>query len=184
MERPLRYAELRCRTNFSFLTGASHPDELVARAAELGYAALAITDVNSLAGVVRAHAAANAKGIKLLIGAEITPDDAPAVLLYAPNIQAYGRLSRLITRGRRSAAKGDCQLHFMDVAEHAEGLLAAVVLPGVDVPESLQQLLRYREVFQDRCHLAVSLHWSAEDDRELDQFVALARRTRIPLVAT
>src|SRR5438477_2130537 len=130
MQRSPRYAELRCRTNFSFLTGASHPDELVARAAELGYAALAVTDVNSLAGVVRAHAAAKVKGIKLLIGAEITPDDAPAVLLYAPDIQAYGRLSRLITRGRRSAAKGECQLHFADVAEHAEGLFAAVILPG------------------------------------------------------
>src|SRR5438552_19023674 len=127
MERPLRYAELRCRTNFSFLTGASHADELVARAAELEYAALAVTDVNSLAGVVRAHVAAKAKGVKLLIGAEITPDDAPAVLLYAPDIQAYGRLSRLITHGRRSAVKGECLLHFDDVAAHAEGLLAAVI---------------------------------------------------------
>src|SRR6266567_4011501 len=118
------YAELRCKTNFSFLTGASHADELVARAAELGYAALAVTDLNTLAGVVRAHAAARAIGLKLIIGAEITPEDAPAVLLYAPDIRAYGRLSRLITRGRRAAAKGECQLHFADVAEHAEGLLA------------------------------------------------------------
>src|SRR5271167_4351095 len=78
-----RYAELRCKTNYSFLRGASHPDELVARAAELGYAALAITDRNSLAGVVRAHAAAKPLGLKLVIGAEITPDDAPPVLLYA-----------------------------------------------------------------------------------------------------
>src|SRR5438445_12556350 len=101
MERSFRYAELRCKTNFSFLTGASHPDELVARAAGLAYAALAVTDVNSLAGVVRAHVAAKEKGLKLLIGAEITPADAPAVLLYAPDIAVYGRLSRLITRGPR-----------------------------------------------------------------------------------
>src|SRR6266849_2037824 len=93
-----RYAELHCRTNFSFLEGASHPDELVARAAELGYAALAITDHNSLAGVVRAHVATKAANFKLLIGAEITPEDAPVVLLYAPDLAAYGRLSRLITR--------------------------------------------------------------------------------------
>src|SRR6478752_5727264 len=77
------YAELHCRTNFSFLEGASHPDELVKRAAELGYAALAITDRNSLAGVVRAHVAARETGLKLLIGAEITPVDGPAVLLWA-----------------------------------------------------------------------------------------------------
>src|SRR4249919_1771369 len=74
------YVELHCRTNFSFLEGASHPDELVQRAVELGYAALAITDRNSLAGVVRAYAAAKDLGLKLLIGAEITPMDAlPAV---------------------------------------------------------------------------------------------------------
>src|SRR5436309_52284 len=133
MKRSFRYAELRCKTNFSFLIGAAHPDELVARAAELGYAALAVTDINSLAGVVRAHVAAKEKGVKLIIGAEIIPADAPAVLLYAPDIQAYGKLSRLITRGRRSAAKGECLLHFADVAEHAAGLLAAVILPAVAV---------------------------------------------------
>jgi error-prone DNA polymerase len=126
--RARKYAELQCRTNFSFLEGASHGDELVNRAAELGYTALAITDRNTLAGVVRAHVAAQAVGLKLLIGAEITPEDAPPVLLYTPDITAYGRLSRLITRGRRAAEKGECRLSLADVAEHAEGLLAAVVL--------------------------------------------------------
>src|SRR4029077_7887582 len=77
------YAELHCKTNFSFLEGASHPDELVCRAAELGYAALAITDRNSLAGVVRPHAAAKEMRLKLLIGAEVTPFDAPTVVLLA-----------------------------------------------------------------------------------------------------
>src|SRR5215212_5776113 len=107
VEEP-RYAELHCKTNFSFLEGASHPDELAARAAELGYAALAITDRNSLAGVVRAHVAAKQVELKLLIGAEITPRDAPVVVLWATDRQAYGRLSRLITRGRREAPKGEC----------------------------------------------------------------------------
>src|SRR5712692_8875111 len=82
------YAELHCKTNFSFLEGASHADELVKRAAELGYAALAVTDRNSLAGVVHAHAAAKSAGLKLLIGAEITPEDAPPVLLYAADRNA------------------------------------------------------------------------------------------------
>ena len=72
-----RYAELACKTNFSFLQGASHAEELVTRAAELGEYALAVTDHNSLAGVVRAHAAAKSVGLKLVIGAEITPEDAP-----------------------------------------------------------------------------------------------------------
>jgi error-prone DNA polymerase len=121
------YAELHCKTNFSFLEGASHADELVRRAAELGYAALAITDRNSLAGVVRAHGAAKDVGLKLLIGAEITPDDAPPVVLLATDRDAYGRLARLITRGRRRAEKGACRLSFDDVAEHAAGLIAGVV---------------------------------------------------------
>ena len=124
----MAYAELHCKTNFSFLEGASHPDELVVRAAELGYHALAITDRNSLAGVVRAHVAAKDRRLKLLIGAEVTPDDAAAVVLWVTDRSAYGRLCRLFTRGRMRAPKGECQLHFADIAEHAEGLLAGVLL--------------------------------------------------------
>ena len=104
------YAELHAKTNFSFLEGASHPDELVRRAAELGYRALAVTDRNSLAGVVRAHGAAKDAGLKLIVGAEITPDDAPPVVLWATDRAAYGRLARLITQGRRRAEKGECRL--------------------------------------------------------------------------
>lgn len=114
------YAELRCRTNFSFLEGASHPDELVQRAVELGLKALAITDRNSVAGVVRAHVAARGTGLKLLIGAEVTPTNAPPVVLLATDRAAYGRLCRLLTLGRRRAVKGDCTLTFADVAAHAE----------------------------------------------------------------
>ena len=176
------YAELRCKTNFSFLRGASHPDELVQRAAQLGYAALAITDQNSLAGVVRAHVAARSVGLKLLIGAEITPHDAPTVLLYAPNALAYYRLSRLVTRGRRSAPKGDCHLGLSDVADHAEGLLAAVV-PSGDWSDT-KSLSAYREIFPDRCYLAAALHLGPNDEQQLDRFVQLAQRVRLPLVAT
>ncbi|HUG93047.1 MAG TPA: PHP domain-containing protein, partial [Planctomycetaceae bacterium] len=121
-----RYAELHCKTNFSFLEGASHPDELVQRAADLGYAALAVTDRNSLAGVVRAHGVAKELGLKLLIGVGITPVDAPPAVLLATDRASYGRLCRLITRGRRAAPKGECRLTFADVAEHAEGLIACV----------------------------------------------------------
>src|SRR5258708_15344589 len=122
------YAELHCRTNFSFLEGASHPDELVQTAMALGYRALAITDRNSLAGVVRAHVAAKSAGLKLLIGAEITPADAPPAVLLATDRAAYGRLCRLLTRRRRKAPQGECLLTLDDIAEHAEGLLACVVL--------------------------------------------------------
>ena len=127
------YAELHCKTNFSFLEGASHPDELVARAMELGYTALAITDRNSLAGVVRAHSAAKEASckegsFKLIIGAEITPIDAPPVVLWVTDRKSYGRLARLITIGRRAAPKGECRLTFDDIASHSEGLLAGVMI--------------------------------------------------------
>ena len=121
------YAELHCKTNFSFLEGASHAHELVERAVALGYAALAVTDRNTLAGVVRAHAAAREQPIPLIIGAEITPQDAPPIVLWATDRAAYGRLARLITLGRRRALKGECELTFDDVAQHAQGLLAGLV---------------------------------------------------------
>jgi len=122
------YAELHCLSNFSFLRGASHPEELVERAAELGYASLAITDRNSLAGVVRAHIAAREHGLHLIIGAEITPVDAPPLVLLAPDRAAYGRLCRLITRGRLRCPKGDCEIRLADLADLAPGLIA-IALP-------------------------------------------------------
>lgn len=101
------YAELHCCTNFSFLRGASHAEELVARAAELGYAALAITDACSLAGVVRAHVAAKVAALKLIVGSEITLADGMKLVLLARNRAGYGNLAALITLGRRRAAKAD-----------------------------------------------------------------------------
>jgi len=183
----VRYAELHCCTNFSFLEGASHPDELVARAAELGYAALAITDRASLAGVVRAHVAAKEAGLKLLIGAEVSPIDAPEVLLWATDRAAYGRLSTLLTLGRRAAPKGECLLTFDDVARHADGLLAGVLLAACGLagaPAKPQAaLLRYRELFADRCYAVAELHRGADDRRRLGQMRRLAREAGLPLVA-
>jgi error-prone DNA polymerase len=176
------YAELHCRTNFSFLEGASHPDELVNRAAELGLAALAITDRNSVAGVVRAHVAAKEAGLKLIIGAEITPTDVPPVVLLATDRTAYGNLSLLITHGRRNAAKGECELTFEDVSRHASGLLACVPLPQCLIGET-DQLHRYRESFGDRCYGLAELFRGPHDGLQLDRMNRLAREVRIPLVA-
>jgi error-prone DNA polymerase len=128
---PVPYVELHCKTNFSFLEGASHPSELVVQASMLGYRGLAVTDRNSLAGVVRAHVAAKETDLKLIVGAEVTLVDASPILLWAMNRDGYGRLSRLLTRGRRQAPKGECRLSFADVAEHASGLLAGLLLSQV-----------------------------------------------------
>src|SRR5579864_7973001 len=101
------YAELDVKTNFSFLRGASHADELVYRAAELGYRAIAVTDFDSLAGAVRMHEAAREVDLKLLIGARLTLSDAPDLLVWAPDRSAYARLCRLLTLGKRRAQKGE-----------------------------------------------------------------------------
>ncbi len=180
------YAELHAKTNFSFLRAASHPDELVLRAAELGYAALAVTDRNSLAGVVRAHGAAKEAGLKIVIGAEITPEDAPPVVLWASDRAAYGRLSRLITVGRRRAEKGECRLTLDDVAEHAAGLLAGI-LPEPRAERATAAwhaaYRHYREIFADRCSLLAELHHGPDDQGWLGEIAELSRQTRIPLAA-
>lgn len=182
MATGLRYAELHCRTNYTFLEGASHPDELVTRACELGHAALAITDRNSVSGVVRAHVAAKEHGLKLLIGAEITPDDAPPIVLWSMNRTGYGRLCRLITRGRRNAPKGECTLTLADVLEHADGLLAGLVLRQANssLIESARQL---REAFPDRAYLLAELHRGPDDARQLQRWITDAKQVGLPLVA-
>src|SRR5438874_13835983 len=106
---PYAYAELDVTSNFSFLRGASHPDELIYTAAELGYRAIAITDQHTLAGVVRAHAAAKSCGMKLIIGSRISLTEGPELLVWATDRASYGRLCRLLTLGKRRVEKGACQ---------------------------------------------------------------------------
>ena len=129
MPVPLPYAELQVTTNFCFLRSGSHPEELVMQAAALGHRAIAVTDRNTLAGVVRAHTAAKRAGIKLLVGARIDLQEGWSFLCFPRDKPAYSRLSRLITRGRRRAEKGDCELHLDDLAAHAEGQIAIALPP-------------------------------------------------------
>ena len=125
-----RYAELDVTTNFSFLRGGSHAEELVATAKALGLAAIAVTDRNTVAGVVRAHLAAReVGGIKFIVGARLDLDDAPSLLAYPMDRAAYGRLCRLLTLGQRRAEKGKCSLHLDDIAAHADGLIFIVIPP-------------------------------------------------------
>jgi error-prone DNA polymerase len=175
----VRYAELHCKTNYSFLTGASHPDELVEQAIQLDYSALAVTDENSLAGVVRAYAAARHSGMKLIVGAEVTFDDASPVVLWAMHRQGYGQLCRLLTEGRRRAPKGQCELQWQDLVEHSEGLMAGV-LPGSSCPEDLG---RYRELFGGRGYLLAELQVAGEDERRLEQLSRWSQESELPMVA-
>ncbi|UCE60650.1 MAG: error-prone DNA polymerase [Phycisphaerales bacterium] len=185
---PRSYVELRCKSNFSFLRGASHPEELARCAAELGYTALAITDRNTLAGIVRMHCAAKACNLKLIIGAEITPVDALPITLYATDRAAYGRLVRIITQGRLRAAKGTCEVTFDDIAELNAGLLATVHGNYDDVSSDSKQrvsaICDYRDILGDRLYLSASVHGGSDDHRHLARMHALACATRVPLVAT
>ena len=193
----LPYAELEVTTNFSFLRGASHPDELVYQAAILGYRAVAITDFNTLAGVVRAHAAAKSCGMKLLVGARLVFQDAPDLLVWATDRAAYGRLCRLLTIGKRRAPKGECHLFLNDFLEHGDGLLAAASFSprahagAVHDNDNAawtrrlnESLAALHEVLRDRLSLAVSRLYSNDDESHLRRLVALSRDTRIPLLAT
>ena len=182
---PAGYAELHCCTNFSFLTGASHPDELAQRAAELGYAALAVTDRNSLAGIVRAHDACQQLKLKLLIGAELNLVDAPPLVVLATDRAAYARLCRLLTRGRRNAQKGECRLTLEDLAEHAAGLLGLVLLPPLlSRDDAEHQLAQYHELFGDRCYALAERHLGTEDARSLARMQKLARDAAVPLACS
>src|SRR4051812_41820311 len=116
-----RYAELQITSNFSFLRGASHPEELVARAHELGLAGIAVTDRNSFAGLVRAHEEAKRRGIRLVVGCRLDLVDGSSLLCWPTDRQAYARLSSLLTHGKQLAAKGGCRLTLDDVLAHDEG---------------------------------------------------------------
>ena len=140
------YAELACCTNFSFLRGASHAEELVRRAVELGLSALAVTDRHSLAGVVRAYEAARDYGLKLLVGARVALQEGQEFCLYAMNRAGYGNLCRLLTTGKRRAAKGRCDLRLADLPGFTANL-QAVLLPGPSATAA-QQILGPKPCFR------------------------------------
>lgn len=185
----MKYAELHCKTNYSFLSGASHPDELVQRAVELGYEALAITDENSLAGVVRAWAAARNTELKLLIGSEIIPVDGAKIVVWATDRKSYGKLSKLITTGRGRVPKGECEIYVEDIAKFSDGLMAGIV-PNLNVQDEHGQsehleksLSDYRDIFGDRCYLLAELFRGPDDQKRIAQLLNLSARSKLPLVA-
>ncbi|MEO2011853.1 MAG: PHP domain-containing protein, partial [Pirellulaceae bacterium] len=181
MDRP--YAELCCKSNFSFLEGAAHAIELVTRADELGYRALAITDRNTLAGIVRAHGAAKDLEFPLIIGAQLDFVDALSVVVWASTRSNYAQLARLITLGRRQAEKGAFRLSWVQFAEHAQDLWGAVMVP-VGGDEAADKLNPYRELWGPRCSLLADLHYGPNDRGRLDWYRDLARKSGIAVVAS
>ncbi|MFT3686399.1 MAG: PHP domain-containing protein [Phycisphaerales bacterium] len=180
------YAELAVTSNYTFLTGASHPEELVKAAAIMGYRAVALTDMHTLAGVVRAHVAAKEAGIRFVLGTRVTLTDLPgcSLLLYPTDKASYGRLCRLLTTGKRRADKGKCHLTLADVMEHQAGIVAVLVPARVNDKEVSDALATLRPVFDDdRLSLAVSKHYGPTDAADLELCGALSARHGVPLVA-
>ncbi len=189
MTTPPQYAELQVTTNFSFLRGASHPEEMAAEAAALGLAAIAITDRNSLAGVVRAHGEARAAGLQLIVGARLDFTDAPSVLCLPTDRAAYGRLSRLLTLGKRRAPKGDCHIALGDLLDHGDGQII-IALPPEDKEQDSNEtvfadhLAQLQTHFAGRIYLAAQHLYRGNDLKRIARLARLADDRNIPLVAT
>ena len=175
-------------TNFSFLEGASHPEECVIRAQELGLTAIGIADRNTLAGVVRAYSAARDANQRIAIGSRLVfADGTPDILAYPCDRPAYGRLARLLTLGNRRSGKGTCHLTLDDLLAHADGLCLIVMPPRTWDPPSVSALVdtlnRLKACSPRRTWLGASMLFCGDDALRLQRLIALASTSRVPLIA-
>ena len=173
------YVELHCLSNLSFLRGASHPEELVTRAAELGYAGLAITDECSVSGVVRAHEEAREHDFTLIVGTELRVDAQLKLVVLARDRLGYGHLSELISHARRAAEKGEYALDRDDLIGLRHCLL--LWLPDAEPDTATGEWLAAR--FAGRCWIGVELFGGPADRDRLSQLQALGEQLTLPLVS-
>ncbi|MBL6752592.1 MAG: error-prone DNA polymerase, partial [Nevskia sp.] len=181
------YAELHCLSSFSFQRGASSPQELVRQAHALGYAALALTDECSLAGIVRAWEAAREVGLPLIVGGEFALQGGPRLVLLAPSAAAYAQLCALITRGRRRGAKGGYDLGLVDL-EGGSGELLALWIPrwpaqGLAEAAFSEELETLRERFGGRLWITWERHLHPQDRERLALLERLGTRYGVPRLA-
>src|SRR5256714_12234435 len=184
------YSELQVTTNFSFLRGASHPEELVEQAAVYGYKEIAITDRNSFAGLVRGHVAAKANNIRIIPGCRLDLLDGPSLLTYPTDSNAYSQLSSLLTTGNFRAEKGECHLYKADVYQYAKKVKFVVLPPPLlnkvfDFDPSFENALKeYHEVFGTDLYIAASRNYHGDDSKYLYRVAQLSAQLQIPMVAT
>jgi error-prone DNA polymerase len=181
----LPFAELAVTTNFSFLCGGSHPEELAFEAARLGLAGIAVADRNTLAGVVRGHLAAKEAGLRYAVGCRLVfRDGTPDILAWPTDRTAWGRLCRLLTLGNRRAEKGDCHLDLADLLEWGNGLMLGV-MPRARPDAALDATLAaLRNAFPKSVRLMANFAYTGDDHRRLTLLARAARRLRLPLLAT
>ena len=177
------YAELQVTTYFSFLRGASSPDDLFATAKALGISALGVVDRNSLAGMVRAYVAAKEHGVRLIVGCRLDLNDGTSILVYPIDRAGYGRLCRLVSLGKSRAGKGECDISWDDVRLYAEGLIG-VLVPGQADDATALQLRKLKDIFADRAYLSLTLRRRPNDQVRLLQLSNLASKFGVPTVVT
>lgn len=186
----MRYTELQVTTNFSFLRGASHPEELVEQAAKYGYTAIAITDRNSFAGIVRGHLVAKKLGMRVIPACQLDLVDGPSLLAYPQNIRAYSQLSNLLSMGNLRTEKGKCYLYRADVYNHAKGVRFVVLPPAAlngvfDFDASFKKMLsEYKDVFGPDLYIAASRAYHGDDAKRLYRISQLASAFDVPMLAT
>jgi error-prone DNA polymerase len=184
---PPVYAEFGVTTNFSFLRAASHPEELVEQAKDLGLAAIGIADRNSVAGVVRAHVMAKEKGLRLVVGARLVfADGTPDILAYPSDRAAWGRLTQLLSHGKRKAEKGGCILHLTDLIARIDGL-NLIVMPPARIDERKLSLLLSclkQHASKRSLWLAASFLYRGDDRRRMARLARIATGNAVPLIAT
>jgi error-prone DNA polymerase len=184
------YTELQITTNFSFLRGGSHPEEIVEQAIALGYTTIAITDRNTLAGIVRAHVAASNKGLRIIPACRLDLQDGLPLLAYPTNKEAYARLSALLSAGNLRTEKGDCLLYKADVFRYAKGIKFIAVPPSslnlnFDFePGFTTELREYKAAFGNALYLAATRPYLSYDSKMLCRLAAISEETGIPMVAT
>ncbi|HWB85659.1 MAG TPA: error-prone DNA polymerase [Bryobacteraceae bacterium] len=181
------YAELQVSSNFSFLRGASHPQELMAAAAVAGLQAIALTDRNTLSGIVLAHSFLKQNpdvGTRFLVGCRLDLSNGASLLCYPTGRAAYGRLTRLLTLGKRRAAKGKCDLALADVAEYSEGQRFILPFPEVLNDASTRQIRTCAAMFPGRIYLALTNSCRGDDRRWIQTVSEFARSIGIPAVVT
>jgi error-prone DNA polymerase len=180
----MNFAELHCLSNYSFLRGASHPEALVKRAAELGYRAIALTDECSFAGLVKAHLAAREHGIQLIVGAEFRlQDEGFRLVLLAPDRDAYGQLAALITRLRRRSPKGKYEARLDDFRWAVDGCLALWVPGSAGIDTLMAQGRRLQALFP-ALWIALELFREGDDLDKTANALVLSLRLELPVVAS
>ena len=177
------YVELQVTTHFSFLRGASSPEELFTAAALLDLPALGVVDRNSVAGIVRAWDAEKTTGVRTIIGCRLDLTDGTALLVYPTDKAAYGRMCRLLSVGKGRAGKGACHLDWADVETWNNGLIAMLVPDRADAV-SEAALARTARIFGDRAYMALSIRRRPRDAIRLRDLSAMAATARVPTVAT